>query len=156
MSASSGLLRLTEPLIRLRWRLTRGMTLGARVAAVDAEGRVALIRHVYKAGWHFPGGGIERGERAEEAAVRELREEANAALEGPLELWGVFANFEELRGDHLMFYRARARSLGPRKPDLEIAEVGWFRPDSPPEGATPGTLRRLAELFDGAPRDLDW
>lgn len=156
MSTHSGPYRLYEPLIRLRWRLSRGMTMGSRVAAVDAEGRVALIRHVYKAGWHFPGGGIERGERAEEAAVRELREEANAALEGPLELWGVFANFEELKGDHLLFYRARGRSLGPRRRDLEIAEVGWFRPEAPPEGATPGTLRRLAELFAGAPRSLDW
>lgn len=156
MPTASGLFALAEPLVRLRWRLSRGMTLGARVAAVDPAGRVALIRHVYKPGWHFPGGGIERGERSEDAAIRELREEANAVLDGPLELWGVFANFEELKGDHLLFYRGAGRSLGPRKPDLEIAEVGWFQPAAPPEGATPGTLRRLAELFGGAPRALDW
>jgi ADP-ribose pyrophosphatase YjhB (NUDIX family) len=156
MWSRATLFRLTEPAVRVWWRMHRGMTLGARVVAVDAEGRVALVRHVYKPGWHLPGGGIERGERAEDAARRELEEEANAVVDGPLELFGIYANFDELRGDHLLLYRARARSLGTRTPDLEIAEAGWFAPAAAPQDVTAGTRRRLAEVFGDAPRSPDW
>jgi ADP-ribose pyrophosphatase YjhB (NUDIX family) len=150
------LFRLSEPLVRAWWRVSRGVTLGARVVAVDEAGRIALVRHVYKPGWHFPGGGVERGERAADAARRELQEEAHAVPEAPLLLLGVYANFAEHPGDHLLLYRTRARSLGPRRSDQEIAEVGWFAPDETPAGATPGTRRRIAELYDGAPPSADW
>jgi ADP-ribose pyrophosphatase YjhB (NUDIX family) len=156
MSSRYALFQATEPFVRLWWRVNRGMTLGARVAAVDGEGRVALIRHVYKRGWHLPGGGVERGERAEDAARRELAEEAHAVAEGPLELFGVYANFTAFSGDHVLIYRTRARSLGVRPADREIAEVAWIHPERPPEDATAGTRRRLAELFLGAPRSADW
>ncbi len=156
MSSRHALFRLSEPLVRQWWRIHRGVTLGARVVAVDGDGRVALIRHVYKPGWHFPGGGVERGEHAADAARRELEEEAHAVLEGALELVGLYANFVEHPGDHLLLYRGRASSLGPRPSDAEIAEVGWFEPHGAPADVTDGTRRRLRELFAGAPRSADW
>ena len=132
------------------------MTLGARVVAIDAAGRVALVRHVYKRGWYLPGGGVESGERAEDAARRELEEEANAVPEDPLALVGVYANFAQFRGDHVLLYRAAARSLGARPADHEIAEVAWVSPHDPPTDATPATRRRLDELFGGAPVSPEW
>ena len=39
----------------LVWRVTRGMTLGVRGAAIDAQNRVCLVRHTYMPGWHLPG-----------------------------------------------------------------------------------------------------
>lgn len=156
MPSRYALFQATEPFVRFWWKINRGVTLGARVAAVDSEGRVALIRHAYKRGWHLPGGGVERGERAEEAARRELEEEAYAVPEGPLELFGVYANFDAFRGDHVLIYRAAARSLGVRPADREIAEVAWVRPEDAPPEATAGTKRRLAELFHGVPRSADW
>mgnify|MGYP003398834947 CR=1 FL=1 len=57
-------------------RLTRGMTLGSRTAVIDGEGRFMLVKQTYAPGWIFPGGGVERGETCEEAARREVEEEA--------------------------------------------------------------------------------
>ncbi|MGD2133188.1 MAG: NUDIX domain-containing protein [Maricaulaceae bacterium] len=150
------LYRATAPLIHVWWRFSRGMTLGVRVAALDEAGRVALIRHTYKHGWELPGGGVERGETAEAAARRELEEEANAAVEGPFELVSVHANFAVLRGDHVLFYRCRARSLGARPADREIAEVRWVGPDDAPDELTAGARRRLEELWRGANASAHW
>jgi ADP-ribose pyrophosphatase YjhB (NUDIX family) len=155
-AARQALYRLSTPIVRQWWRFNRGMTLGARVVATDGEGRVALIRHGYRPGWYLPGGGVERGERAEDAARRELLEEAHAEIEGSLALIGVYANFRDYPGDHVLLFRARARSLGSRAPDHEIAEVGWFSPDAMPAEATSATRRRLAEVFGGAPPSTDW
>jgi ADP-ribose pyrophosphatase YjhB (NUDIX family) len=52
------------------------MTLGVRVAVIDPEQGVLLVRHGYVSGWYLPGGGVEPGETAAEALAREAREEA--------------------------------------------------------------------------------
>ena len=42
----------------LRWK--RSLTLGARVAVIDGDGRFLLVKQSYAPGWLFPGGGVER------------------------------------------------------------------------------------------------
>ena len=55
-------------------RLVRPHTHGALVA-IWCEGELLLVETSYRRSWSLPGGGIERGETARQAAVRELAEE---------------------------------------------------------------------------------
>jgi ADP-ribose pyrophosphatase YjhB (NUDIX family) len=139
------------------WRLTRGATLGAQGVVIDEEGRVLLVRHGYRVGWHFPGGGIEWGETAEVALARELLEEVGVVLKERPKLHGFFANFARLPSDHIALYVVRdweQPSIPPSS--YEILESGFFYRHALPDTTTPGAVRRIAEIFDGAPVTANW
>lgn len=144
-----------SPLPLLR-RMRHGMTLGVRVLATDPAGRLLLVRHTYVSGWHFPGGGVDLGETAEQAARRELREEANVEAEGPLTISGFYFNPLVGGRDHVVLYRAARLTIGPRpERNLEIVAADFFPPDALPDDTTPATLRRIAE-WQGAPPSDRW
>jgi ADP-ribose pyrophosphatase YjhB (NUDIX family) len=139
------------------WRLTRGLLMGVRAVVIDGEGRVLLVRHTYVPGWQLPGGGVEIGESATTALARELREEANVRLAGPVHLHGVFHHPSFWRGDHVLVYIVREFVQdGPPRRSREIAEAGFFAPDALPADTTPATRRRLAEVLDDAPPAQVW
>ena len=138
----------------LRW--SRGMTLGARTAAIDGEGRFLLVQHTYSPGWLFPGGGVEFGETCEEAAIRELHEEAAVTAKGPLRLHGIFSNHESFPGDHLAFYVHREFAWSGFTPTREIASAEFFAADKLPSGLLPSARRRIDELTGKAPVSLQW
>lgn len=138
------------------WRLTRGLTLGVRVVAVTDDGRIGLVRHTYVPGWHLPGGGVEHGETAYDAALRELLEETGARARGPLKLHSVHANHTFFPNDHVLVFLAQVGDPGPKAADLEIAEVVWVKLNALPDGVTPATQARLTEVLTGAPADPNW
>ena len=133
-------------LLHVYFSFARGMTMGVRAACFDAEGRIFLVRHSYIGGWHMPGGGLERDETAEEALIKELREEGNLKIVGKPKLFHVYFNTSITRRDHVVFYRAIVEQTAPRLPDWEIAESGFFEIDKLPAETTEATHRRLAEL----------
>lgn len=148
--------RIARPLLHLRARLSRGMTLGVRGVVVDAEGRVMLIEHTYVDGWYLPGGGVERGEPIDQALARELVEEAGVRMTGPARLLSVHDNGALFPGDHVLIYRVDQWEACEATSRGEIARRGWFALDALPEGLTRATTARLAEAFDGAPVDPLW
>ncbi len=134
------------------------MTLGVRAIVHDeAKRSVFLVRHTYVPGWHLPGGGVEPGETAMVSLERELQEEGNLEITAPAELRSLYHNRSISRRDHVALYLVRSfRQTAPRLPDMEIAEAGFFLIDALPEGTTPGTRRRLDEMFDSRPVSPDW
>jgi len=149
-----------EPAIRrvlhLYWRFARGMTFGVRGVVIDPAGRVLLVKHSYVSGWHLPGGGVEVGETAEDALLRELHEEGGVRARDAA-LFGLYFNSRISRRDHVALYIVRdfTKEGGPLHP-REIIDHGFFALDALPEGTTRGTQARLDEVLKGAPRGQRW
>ncbi len=137
--------------------MSRGMTLGAQGVVIDEADRVLMVRHSYRAGWFFPGGGVERGETLEEALARELNEEVGVTLTGPVVLHGIFSNNANFPGDHIAVYVVRhwMRREGYRQRG-EIAAADMFSTDDLPTPIDPGTLKRIEEIFGGASLSPNW
>ena len=113
--------RLVEP----RFTVTAG------AVVEDEEGRVLLLKHVFRvgSGWGIPGGFIERGEQPEEAIRRELREEIGLELERT-EL--AFVRTLKRPSQVEIIFRSRPRgSIGAKS--LEIKHTQWFALDALPE-----------------------
>jgi ADP-ribose pyrophosphatase YjhB (NUDIX family) len=136
--------------------LTRSMTIGVRAACFDREGRIFLVRHSYIAGWHMPGGGVERHETVEQALEKELREEGNLLISGKPQLFHVYFNNHTSKRDHVVFYRVEVTQTAPRRPDREIVESGFFPVDALPPGTTKATYRRLQELEGASAPSSYW
>ncbi len=138
------------------WRIQRPLTLGVRGLVTNPAGQVLLLRHTYVPGWHFPGGGVEKGETAQIALTRELLEEAGVVPDAPMELVSVHANHTAFPNDHVLLFRIASWRQAEATSQGEIAEIGFFDPSAPPEGTTGATRRRLNEVFAGAPASENW
>lgn len=146
-----------RPLLHLYRRVCHGTTTGVRAMVIDGTGRVFLIKHSYVAGWHLPGGGVDKGESAGTAMGRELFEETNIKLAGEPKLHGVFLNNRESRRDHVVMFIVRDFvQETPPVPDYEIIAHGFFAIDALPEDTSRATRARIAEVFNGVPVSELW
>jgi 8-oxo-dGTP diphosphatase len=101
---------------------------GISTAIIVDGGRVLMIRRRQREGklsWAFPGGGIEAGETAEGAAVREVAEETGLDVKA-IRMLGDRVHPDT--GRH-MSYVACERVGGEARveDDDELAEVAWVR-----------------------------
>jgi ADP-ribose pyrophosphatase YjhB (NUDIX family) len=139
------------------WRLQRGMTLGVQAIVLREPAEVLLVRHSYRPGWHFPGGGVEWRETMLVALARELEEETGVIVKGEPQFHGIFANFQVAPCDHIAVFVVREWEQ-PRRPEpnREIREQRFFRLTSLPGDMARGARRRLAEIYEGQPYGEHW
>jgi len=101
------------------------------VAAIifDEEGRILLLKHTYrKFEWGLPAGGLEHGEKPEDAVVREFHEETG--LEIRVEKMLMATSTAEYPHVSLI-YLCRVAG-GEFRPSLEVSEMRYFGTDQLP------------------------
>lgn len=137
--------------------MARGLTLGVRAIVQSDDGKFLLVRHTYTPGWHFPGGGVEKGETTVSALANELVQETGLRLEGRPVLHSVFHNNGVSRRDHVLVYVCNVSGSITSKPTSpEIAEIGYFDFADLPDSTDPGTIRRMREVVDGTTPCTEW
>jgi 8-oxo-dGTP pyrophosphatase MutT (NUDIX family) len=159
--ALSFIRRRLEPLIRvlfhLYWRFSRGLTVGVRGLVLDGESRVFLVKHSYVAGWHLPGGGVEKGETLLAALARELREEGNIELSATPVLHAIYFNRRISSRDHVAVYVVRSfQQTAPPRPNHEIVAHGFFALQDLPADTSRATRERIAEVVTGRTTSETW
>lgn len=135
----------------------------ARAFVVDKDDRVLLVRFRNRFGeawWCAPGGGIETGETARDAIIRELREEAGLIVGDPGEpLWVRDVTFSwDARLAHLeeQYFVLRVDEYEPA-PTVDLAaesvtELRWWTMeelDDPPERLAPRDLPERVRTLVG-------
>lgn len=121
----------------LREWATAGTALTAAARVRDSDGRIALVRNDWSAGWLPPGGAVEPGEAPAAAAAREVREETglSATVADPLVV--LDQAYVDAADDTTAFEAAYvlydARAEGPIPPADELGLEGesihaarWF------------------------------
>jgi len=115
---------------------------------LDPQGRVLLLKHVFRpgSGWGIPGGFIKSGEQPEAALRRELYEEVRMEL-ASAEL--AFVRLLPKLNQIEVVFRCEANSE-PQPRSLEIAEANWFALDGLPADLPPDQRRQIKRaLGDG-------
>ncbi len=122
---------------------------GTRVIVVD-ERRVLLVSHWYAPwAWTLPGGGIGKNESAEDAAIREVKEETSLTVRS---LGGVVGTYDGTWGRHdqvIVYWTDDFEGSLALKPNVEIMARSWFDIDSLPEELSPSSRRRILAYREG-------
>ncbi|MDO4781047.1 MAG: NUDIX hydrolase [Candidatus Saccharibacteria bacterium] len=97
-----------------------------RVMVVRKNGDVLLVRpYIGRQNWALPGGGVKRGESYEQAAVREVHEEVDIAIDPELRYLGRVLSHESFYPFPVRVYRAMAMNERIRC-NGEIIEAQWL------------------------------
>ncbi|PVC73495.1 NUDIX hydrolase [Streptomyces sp. CS081A] len=122
---------------------------GISTAIITAGDRVLMIRRREREGkllWAFPGGGIEAGETAEQAAVRETAEEVDLKVEV---IRSLGERVHPQTGRHMSYVACEVVGGEARVADEEeLAEVAWIRLDEIPDYVPWGLFGPVQKYLD--------
>jgi ADP-ribose pyrophosphatase YjhB (NUDIX family)/ribosomal protein S27AE len=117
-------------------------------AIVELDGGIVLIQRAIEPGygrWTFPGGFVERGEVAEDAAARETLEETGLTVE-TTGIVGLYTYEGQISA--VAVFAARATGGEPTPLDETLAVKGFSREDLPWSAlAFPSTERALKDYL---------
>jgi 8-oxo-dGTP diphosphatase len=129
------------------------------VAVREEQGRLLLVRRCDSGSWELPGGRVDVGESAVEAAVREAVEEAGLRVR-ITGLVGLFtdpayiveaASGDEIRQQFVICFHGWAEWGRPHPDGHETCDAAWFDPED--VGSLPlelGARRWIEHALSGA------
>jgi 8-oxo-dGTP pyrophosphatase MutT (NUDIX family) len=128
------------------WFVRRPRTQGAHALALTPERKLILVKLRYARDWRVPGGGQERGESAEQAALRELHEEIGMTDHGRVRLAGELEERVSFKRDLAALLIVEDVRYRPRRWSWEVEQIGEFDIDRLPADTAESTTRWVALL----------
>jgi ADP-ribose pyrophosphatase YjhB (NUDIX family) len=110
--------------LAIRW-IAPSHTVGA-LCFLEQDGRVLLLQQHHREGWTLPGGLLNRGEDADRAVVREVREETGLDVEVGLPFATLVA--PRSRRVDILFHVEVDHPVSVRV-DGEAIRADWLRPE---------------------------
>ena len=140
------LLTAAHKLLQASWFVRRPRTFGAHALALTPERRAVLVKLRYASGWRVPGGGRGRGESAEQAVLRELREEIGMTSHGRIRLACELEQQVAFKRDLAALLIVEDVRYRPPRWSWEVEEVAEFDVDELPSDTAEPALRWIALL----------
>jgi 8-oxo-dGTP pyrophosphatase MutT (NUDIX family) len=138
--------RLAYRILQVIWLITRPTLGGVKCMVTDGD-LVLLVRHSYGTRWwDLPGGKIQRGERPQRAARREMHEELGLEDVDWQEI-GVTDWISGRRTDHLHCFRVDLHQPEIRLDLGELLEARWFSLDQLPSDRSPNLVAILGLMM---------
>jgi 8-oxo-dGTP pyrophosphatase MutT (NUDIX family) len=132
--------------LKAGWFVRRPRTFGAHALALTPERKLVLVKLRYARDWRVPGGGRERGETAEEAGLRELREEIGMTGHGRVRLACELEEAVSYKRDLAAVLIVEDVRYQPHRWSWEIERIGEFEIDHLPSDTAESTRRWVALL----------
>lgn len=127
--------------LKMYWFVFRPRTYGVKGLLIN-DGDILLVKTSYSKKFSLPGGGIKKGETAEEAVKREVKEETGIEVL-KCHLVGEYENNNEYKNDHISMFYIDEFKVGSKPKTIEIDESGFFPLDDLPKNTSQATLRRV-------------
>ena len=123
------------------------------IIVVEGEGIVLIRRKNEPHGWAIPGGFVDYGESAEDAAIREAKEETSLDVELVTQMGVYSAPDRDPRGHTIStVFIAKARGI-PRAAD-DAADIGIFTKETLPSPLCFDHAAILADYFGFTPQKI--
>jgi len=134
--------------LRADWFVRRPRTHGAHALALTPDREVILVKLRYASGWRLPGGGRDAAEPAEEAVLRELREEIGMTAHGKVTLAIELDETADFKRDLASLLVVEDVEYVPHRFSWEIERVIEAPLDSLPSDLSPRARRWIAAIED--------
>lgn len=139
------------------WKIFGIETFGVRVL-VFKDNHILLVKHRYGNFWVMPGGGINKNESEEQAALRELKEETGMLSIATDFKLGQYKNNTGGKNDNISCFVVTdfKEITNFRRTFIDYLEIGsmqWFKIDNLPHDVSDPTEARIKEFLAGR-RDL--
>ncbi len=124
-------------------------SLGVQLAIIDGDRVLLTMREDFEV-WCLPGGGVDPGEVAADAAIREAHEETGLEIE--LERCVGLYCHPYPNGDlnnHILLFAARPVGGTLMTTTPETLDARFFHRDDLPSDIIPWQLPRINDVFDG-------
>lgn len=138
---------LAYAVLSIYWQVFKPKTQGVKVI-IESGGKILMIKNSYGGvRWNLPGGGVDKGETALDAALREAREEVGIQVdETTIQEIGSYVTTHEGKIDTVHVFHGFTTQDSEIDND-EIVQAAWFSRDALPEQVATQAQKSLA-LWD--------